>query len=249
MDKAIVTTSWDDGHPLDLKLAELLQKYDVPATFYIPIDNVERDCMSPQQIREVARSFDIGGHTYHHLVLTEIPLQEVEKEIVEGKKRLEDIIGREVVSFCYPRGKYNDEVIDIVRNAGFIGARTVRSAIRSIKDPFKMDTTAYASYWHFGLAPYFRHAMASQDFRLFNFMLKKNLLINSWDRVAVKTLDFVVNNGGIWHLWGHSWSLEDNNNWVRLEKIFHNIGALSNDIRKMSNSQLLRSHMHEKDKR
>ena len=148
-----------------------------------------------------------------------------------------------MLSFCYPRGKFNDEVVSIVRRAGFIGARTVKSATRSIKDPFRMGTTAYASYWLFGLAPYFKHAVASQDFRLFSFMVKKNLLINSWDKVAVKTLDFVVNNGGIWHLWGHSWSIEDNNNWVRLEKIFRNIGALSNDIRKMSNSQLLKMHM------
>lgn len=48
MDKAIVTTSWDDGHPSDLKLAELLKRYDVPATFYIPIDNRERVKMSSE---------------------------------------------------------------------------------------------------------------------------------------------------------------------------------------------------------
>lgn len=243
MDKAIVTTSWDDGHPLDLRLAELLQKYNVPATFYIPIENVERECMSPQQIRELAESFDIGGHTYHHLILTGISLKEAEREIVEGKQRLEDIIGREVISFCYPRGKYNDDVIDIVKRAGFIGARTTKSAARSIKDPFRMGTTAYASYWLWGLAPYFSHAMASQDFALFRFMLKKNLLINSWDRVAVKTLDFVVNNGGIWHLWGHSWSIEDNNNWVRLERLLREVSVISGKALKVSNSQLLKAYM------
>jgi peptidoglycan/xylan/chitin deacetylase (PgdA/CDA1 family) len=85
VDEVIITTSWDDGHPLDLKLAELLHKYEIPATFYIPVDNVERECMSPQQIREIAQSFDIGGHTYHHLVLTKIPLQEVEKEVAEAR--------------------------------------------------------------------------------------------------------------------------------------------------------------------
>lgn len=243
VDEAIITTSWDDGHPLDLKLAELLKKYDIPATFYIPVDNIERECMNPQQIREIARSFDIGGHTYHHLVLTRVSLKEAEREIVEGKQRLEDIIGKEVLSFCYPRGKFNKKVIKIVKSAGFVGARTTQSLSRSIKNPFRMGTTAYASYWHFGLAPYFKHAMASQDFRLFSFMLRNNLLLNSWDKVAIKTLDFVVNNGGIWHLWGHSWSIEDNNNWVRLEEIFRSVGALSNDIRKMSNSQLLKMHM------
>lgn len=248
MDEAIITTSWDDGHPLDLKLAELLKKYDVPATFYIPVDNIERECMNPQQIREIAQSFDIGGHTYHHVNLTGISPKEAEREIVEGKKELEEIIGREVVSFCYPKGKFNGEVINVVEKAGFIGARTTKSATRSIKDPFKMGTTAYASYWHFGLAPYFRHAMTSRDFGLFCFMLKNNLLLNSWDKIAIRTLDFVVNNGGIWHLWGHSWSIEDNNNWVRLEKIFRSIDALSNDVRKMSNSQLLKMHMEKNGK-
>ena len=40
MKKTIVTTSWDDGHKLDLKLAALLKKYNIKGTFYIsPHDN------------------------------------------------------------------------------------------------------------------------------------------------------------------------------------------------------------------
>jgi hypothetical protein len=30
-----VTTSWDDGHKLDMKLAVLLKKYGIKGTFYI----------------------------------------------------------------------------------------------------------------------------------------------------------------------------------------------------------------------
>ena len=37
----IITTSWDDGHPLDFKLAELLNKYNLKGTFYIPRSNAE----------------------------------------------------------------------------------------------------------------------------------------------------------------------------------------------------------------
>lgn len=29
----IVTTSWDDGHKLDLKLAKLLEKHEIRGTF------------------------------------------------------------------------------------------------------------------------------------------------------------------------------------------------------------------------
>jgi peptidoglycan-N-acetylglucosamine deacetylase len=52
--KKIVTTSWDDGHKLDLKLARLLQKYNIAATFYISPANREfskRDLLSEQEIQ------------------------------------------------------------------------------------------------------------------------------------------------------------------------------------------------------
>jgi len=35
MKKVIVTTSWDDGHLLDLRLAQLLQDAGLKGTFYI----------------------------------------------------------------------------------------------------------------------------------------------------------------------------------------------------------------------
>jgi len=87
-DKAIITTSWDDGHPLDWKLAELLKKYDIPATFYIPVKNVERECMNPRQMVEIAQSFDVGEHTYHHFDLTRISLQEAESSSTVKFNRL-----------------------------------------------------------------------------------------------------------------------------------------------------------------
>ncbi len=240
MEKAIVTTSWDDGHPLDLKLAEMLSKYDIPATFYIPIERAKRGCMNPDEIREIGESFDIGGHTYHHVRLPRLPIEEAKREIVESKNRLEEITGRELLSFCYPYGKFNDQIISIVKEAGFIGARTARSLTRSIKDHFRMGTTVCAANWWF--APYIKHSLASRDIRLFGFMLRSNLFFKSWDRIAIETLDFVVKNGGIWHLWGHSWEIDSNKDWGRLEEVLRKTSALSREARKVDNSQLLRMY-------
>src|SRR5438477_127046 len=36
MIEPLLTTSWDDGHVLDFKVADLLSKYDLTGTFYIP---------------------------------------------------------------------------------------------------------------------------------------------------------------------------------------------------------------------
>lgn len=247
MIEAIVTTSWDDGYPSDLKLAELLKRYDIPATFYIPIHNMERECMNPQQISEIAQVFDIGGHSYHHKKLTRISLSEVETEIIEGKKMLEDITGRELLSFCYPWGAFNDQVMGIVKEAGFIGARTTKSLTRSIRDPLAMSTTVSAANWWF--APYIKHSVASRDPVLFSFMVRNNLFFKGWHRLAIETLDFVMKNGGVWHLWGHSWEIDENSDWGRLEEVLRVISALPNDARRVNNSQLVRICVDSRAKR
>ncbi len=238
MDEAIITTSWDDGHPCDLKLAELLNKYNTPATFYIPIYNKERERMSRSHVKEIARIFDIGGHGYHHVNLTAKSLKEAENEIVEGKKALEQILGREVLSFCYPYGSFNDEVAKTVRDAGFIGARTTQLLTRSITDTFKMGVTINSV----NLSPtrYIKHSITSRDPKLSCFMLKNNLFLASWKQLASKTLDFTLNNGGFWHLWGHSWEIDANNDWKNLEEILHQIDMLSKKTQRLDNSQLLK---------
>lgn len=244
MDEVIITTSWDDGHPLDLKLAELLKRYDIPATFYIPIDNIERECMNPRQISEIAQSFDVGGHSYHHMNLTRISPKEAEKEIIEGKKRLEEIIGREVISFCYPRGSFNHDTINMVEGSGFIGARTVKLFHRSINAPFKMGTTAYTN--DLNVTAYMKHSVASLDPGLFLFIFRNNLFFKRWERIATETLDFVTKNGGVWHLWGHSWEIDSNNDWEKLERVLCQVSKLPKKALKVDNSQLIRIYTNNK---
>ena len=119
-----LTISVDDGHPTDLKSTELLNRYGVKATFYIPTRNSEREVMNEGQIREVARIFDVGSHTLNHRPLKHVSHEEARAEIENGKKWLEDVTGKETVAFCYPKGKFNPVTLKLVREAGFLGART-----------------------------------------------------------------------------------------------------------------------------
>lgn len=233
--EVIITTSWDDGHSLDLKLVKLLRKYDIPATFYIPVNGTKRGILSDSQIKEIAEHFDIGAHTLNHQDLTQVPLKKAEEETVGGKKRLEEIINKEVVSFCYPWGRYNKEVIEIVKRAGFWGARTVKQLTRSVKNPFEMGTTVHAGDHE--IKHYIKQSIASRDFGFFTFFVKNNLFVGSWDQIAIKTLDFVIKNGGIWHLWGHSWEVD----WGKLEDIFKKISVISKkeNVIKINNSDLI----------
>src|ERR1700689_4714900 len=70
---AFVTTSWDDGHVYDFAVANLLDDYDLPGTFYVAPRNRElppRARLRDRDIVELASRFEIGGHTLTHLRLT-----------------------------------------------------------------------------------------------------------------------------------------------------------------------------------
>src|SRR3990172_9671589 len=102
MKQIIVTTSWDDGHIHDHKLARLLKKYSVKGTFYIPPRNREfprSELLTDSQILKLSKDFEIGGHTMTHPVLTKISLAEAEKEIIEGKQYLNKFIYRKLINF------------------------------------------------------------------------------------------------------------------------------------------------------
>lgn len=76
--------------------------------------------MNKEQITEMAAwGIDFGAHTKTHPDLTAIPLAEAAAEIVDSKNTLEEITGSPVTSFCYPYGRMNDEIKNLVHNCGF----------------------------------------------------------------------------------------------------------------------------------
>src|SRR4051812_1205834 len=104
----IVTTSWDDGHPSDRRVADLLEQHGLSGTFYMPRVNSEgRPVMRPSEIAELGRRFEVGGHTQDHIVLTNLSPSEASAQIVANKHWLEDVLGREIPGFAYVRGQHN----------------------------------------------------------------------------------------------------------------------------------------------
>ncbi|MDD5069931.1 MAG: polysaccharide deacetylase family protein [Candidatus Omnitrophica bacterium] len=138
MDKAkYLTISVDDGHPTDLRSAELLSKYGLKATFYIPKANPERGVMSESNIKKIAENFEIGGHTYSHQPLNRIDYDQIKKEVEDGKNWIEQLLGKEIIAFCYPQGKVNRLALKAVKASGFKGARTCMYNLNDFpRDPF-----------------------------------------------------------------------------------------------------------------
>jgi peptidoglycan/xylan/chitin deacetylase (PgdA/CDA1 family) len=62
-----------------------------------------------------------------HTSLTHVPLREVEHEVAESKKKIEERVGRRVFHFAYPNGDYNEQIMTIVENNGFSSACALAS--------------------------------------------------------------------------------------------------------------------------
>ena len=242
MSNFIATTSWDDGHTLDIRLAELLDKYSVPATFYIPVKNPERKLLKPREIREVGKRFEIGGHTLNHKILTELSRNKAGEEIIQGKKKLEDILGREVESFAYPSGKYNQDIKQLVGFSGFKFARTVSLFGTSVGDKLLVPTTVHA-YDHHPLV-YLWHGATR---KLFYSLTARGKVSFDWTKLAKASLDWCLENGGLFHLWGHSWEIDARGDWKRLEMVVRYISEVTPEKARKVNGQLISTF--EKQKR
>ncbi len=92
--------------------------------------------MTSTQVRALAAAgMEIGGHTVNHPILASVAVDEARREIVEGKERLEALIGKPVQVFAYPNGKagkdYTRLHVDLVKELGFIGAVTTERGVAS----------------------------------------------------------------------------------------------------------------------
>ena len=218
MTNRYVTISVDDGSPLDSRVADLLDKYGLQATFYIPACNPERPVMAPIQIRELARRFEIGGHTYHHAGLKSLPQEAAWAEISDGKKWLEDLLGQRTISFCYPQGKFNSSTPDLVKKAGFLGARTCLFNLHSFpRNPFLWGLSTHA-FRHSRFIQ-LRHAAIEGNFAgMVNFLRTYNGTTD-WQQHFFYALQYVERFGGIAHLYLHGWEIDETGQWDQLEAV------------------------------
>ena len=235
-DASYLTISVDDGHPTDARAAELLDKYGLKATFYIPARNPERELMLQSQICNLAQHFELGSHTFSHRPLKDLPDPDARREITEGKKWLEDLTGREVVSFCYPRGKFTLRTVQLVREAGFLGARTCKFNLSGFPaNPFLWGVSTHA-YSHSAVTQ-FRHALLEGNIRgLANFIsLHKGA--RDWVNHFGRAVDFVERHGGVAHLYFHSWEIDEQEQWKKMENLLAGI-AKRKGLTRVTNGEL-----------
>ncbi|MFA6476205.1 MAG: polysaccharide deacetylase family protein [Candidatus Paceibacterota bacterium] len=133
--------TFDDGYQDNLSNAlPLLEKYNIPATIFITTGHIgekanfawdkkysENDravFLNETEIKILSNHplIEIGAHTVNHPSLAGLEPGEQQKEILNSKKKLEGITGKEIKTFAYPFGgiyDFSEATKKIVRESGF----------------------------------------------------------------------------------------------------------------------------------
>lgn len=220
-----ILTSWDDGHPNDLKIGELLTKHGLKGTFFVPIRNSEGlPVMPAKSIRELGNDFEVGGHTLDHTYLDKVSKSEIVTQVVEGKRRLEDILDKPVTGFSYPGGRAVPYAVQTVKDAGFLYARNTEF--------FRTDIGS--DVWHIPTTiqfyPHRRIDYMKNYFRQGNYLLRWSTLFS-----ALRYGDYLcrlreialscAEHDSNFHLTGHSWEIAQAG-WQDLDEFLGYLASL-----------------------
>jgi len=234
----VFTCSIDDGHPADMKTAELLHKHGLNGTFFIPIKNCEGDAvLTSSQIRELGRRFEIGSHTYDHCYLKTVDIWQAYHQIYDGKKELEDLLGNPVNGFCYPGGRYRRRDVELVRACRFTYARTTMNlCFEPGAQPYEMPTTV--QFYPHDRAVYLRNFAGSGNwFKRVN-GLRLALQYDNWIERLYALFDHACTYGGTFHLWGHSKQIDDLSAWHDIDAFFRHVAERVAVQNRLNNEQL-----------
>ncbi len=197
------TLSYDDGVEQDERLIGIFDKYGLKCTF-----NISGGLFAPEgTVYEKGRihrpltlakslelynknGHEVATHGYTHPWLEKLTVSGATYEIMKDRETLEKYFGCIVNGNAYPYGTYNDSVVECMKKCGIVYARTTRTTER-----FDIPTD-----W-LRLDPTCHH----NNPRVFDLC----------DRFVSMKNDAPQ----LFYLWGHSFELEKDNNWDRIEEI------------------------------
>ncbi len=222
-----ITFSMDDGVTQDIRMIELLNKYNLKCTFNLNSELLGQPRMlmqqgqrishykvAPEQVAELYAGHEVAVHTLTHPNLTRLTDAEVIRQVTQDQENLEQLVGYPVVGMAYPCGGVNhdDRVAKLIREHTTI--RYCRNITNT--DSFDPQEDLYK------LCPNTRH--------------------REWDRVfsmAEKFLAMKPEKPQIFYIWGHTYEMDfDSENWAKLEELFRLISGRE-DIFYGTNAQVL----------
>ena len=218
------TLSYDDGVVQDRRLAEIFRERGLKCTFNIgsglfghkdggslpgkpPLDLSK---LSLQEAKTVYAGHEIAGHGLFHSDLSGVGTPLAMYEVVEDKRRLEELTRKPLKMFAYPFGTHNADTRELLRLAGYQGARTVASthAFRLPEDFLTWNPTCH-----------------HDDPELMT--------------LAGKFLEQPPFLPSLFYVWGHAYEFDANDNWQTIEKLADFMAAHGDAVWFATNGEII----------
>ncbi|WYE01482.1 polysaccharide deacetylase family protein [Fusobacterium vincentii] len=147
-DRKYIILTFDDGYKDNYDLAfPILKEFNFKATIFLmgSLTYNEWDVkaggerkfslMSVEMIKEMQDyGIEFGAHTFNHPKINTLSNEEIEHQIVDVKKPLEEKIGKEIITFAYPYGILNDYAKEMAKKAGYTFALATDSGSVCLSD-------------------------------------------------------------------------------------------------------------------
>jgi peptidoglycan/xylan/chitin deacetylase (PgdA/CDA1 family) len=133
--------TFDDGWDDTLPAVDALAGRGLASTTYIQTGRVGAadwlDAGGVRALDALGDAVEVGAHSVDHQRLDELTGAALEREVVESKAFLEDVLGHRVAGFAYPHGAHDKRSRTAVIAAGYTHAAAVKDALsRPGDDPF-----------------------------------------------------------------------------------------------------------------
>lgn len=143
-DERIVAFTFDDGpHPLFTKqLLDIFHSVNGKATFFM----VGQEIDAHEDIAKAVHNagHEIANHTYSHLDLTNLTLEEARTEIKQADERIHRLTGKPVMNFRPPYFGVNDDILALAAEFGYSSIGAVNGEAKDWEQPgveFILDHT------------------------------------------------------------------------------------------------------------
>ncbi|MBX4210463.1 DUF5011 domain-containing protein [Candidatus Parcubacteria bacterium] len=138
--EGMVSFNFDDGWEATYKDAiPVLDAAGFKSTQYLVSQYINHpNFMTTGEVLTLERNgHEIGAHTRTHARLTELTSDQAKFEIEGSFNELKALGVQHIATFAYPYGLYNDRIIDMIKAAGFSGARAITNDLNTRNtDPY-----------------------------------------------------------------------------------------------------------------
>ena len=216
----VFNVTYDDGVLQDVRFVALLNKYNLKGTFNLNSGLTEREFewthesgrvikrLSKEKAVPLYQGHEIACHTLTHPYMHDLSQQEILHELQEDKANLEKLFGREVKGFAVPFDYYSEQIENCVRESGFSYAR------------ISQESRSFAPQTDY-----------------FNW---KATVFHTDPELERLTRQFIESDEelAIFQIVGHSYDLDVENMWDRIENVFRMI-ASHDDILPMTTIEIV----------